>query len=579
MLAPAPPALRREAPARAAILPRGGAVVIALALAAMPIDALRGLGWVLRGKRVRGWNLLYLAASRHPDYYARWIAHGEPYAVAAYMAGRRASAAAPSVGCLILGRDADEAAARRTLDSVRAAFGAAAVWSDVAALAADDGPALDAVAGCDWLLPLRAGDVLSPALGAVLAHTALDPAATPVVFWDEDAVNGARRADPWIKPDWDPVLFLARDGVTGAALIARAAFEHADEALGGGAFSNEALGDAALDPPGVARRIAHMLAQDAGVLHIPLVLTHRAGGAPFVPAPEHRAIAAIRPSAYAPATPATWPSVSIVVPTRDRADLLETCLAGLDRLDYPGPVELLVIDNDSVEPRTHALFARLRADGATILPHPGAFNYAALVNHAAGVATGEMLCLLNNDIELPDGAWLTQMVRYAVRDRVGAVGARLAYPDGRIQHAGVAIGIGDAAGHVQKGVAADDPHFAEWHAHSRIVSAVTGACLVVAAAKFAAAGGMDAETFAVDFNDVDFCLRLQAMGLANVLAVEASMIHHESVSRAAARQPGDAIRFARELAALRARWHTVDAIDPHYSPRFRRACEPCILAF
>lgn len=569
-------ASQRAEKSRAVYRPHVLSILLWLALAIAPARTLRALLTVLLGKRVRGWNLLYLAAADHPFYYDHWVRRGEPHLRQAFLDSCQASEPL-SIGCLILSVGED-AAAWATLKSVREALPLTMpIWTDVAALA-DDGVTviaretpliqlLDSIRSADWLLTLRAGDLVSPALGQVLRHAAPKPADHSVVFWDEDAWCAGRRQHPWIKPGWDPILFRARDGVTGSGLTAtRAVRSHS-----GGAY---------FDAAGFAQVVAGLLAEDGvGPLHIPLILTHRLDGAPFVQRDLHARIVENNPGALLPVTPKIWPVVSIIIPTRDRADLLETCLTGLARLTYPGPIELLIVDNDSVEARTEALFANAERDGARILRRPGPFNYAALTNHAVSMASGEILCLLNNDIEMIDGDWLTHMVRYAIIDCVGAVGARLLYPSGEIQHVGIAIGIGGAAGHVQKGVDPADTKRFEWHAYSRIVSAVTGACMVVARSKFEAVDGMDSKGFAIDFNDVDFCLRLKTLGLTNIFAVEATLIHQESKSRGSTRSPEGAEQFAHELKLLRSRWHTEGLDDPHYSPMFRRECERCILAF
>lgn len=534
---------------------------------------------MLRGKRVRGWNLLYLAAADHPAYYDRWVKRGEPNAIRIFCADRQPENEL-RIACVILD-SGDNASAKKTFVSARRALPAnTPIWTDIAALTPEGAMLIDSRSplkdildsigtSADWLLPLKAGDRISPSLGTVLQHTNPDPDNEPVVFWDEDVLRDGRRQDPWIKPDWDPILFRARDGVTGACAIAM-------EAL----CRHKAQKYESFDAATFARIIRHILADDSiDPLHIPLILTHRSDGVPFIPQAVHLAALVENPGALNPVTPARWPVVSIIIPTRDRADLLETCLNGLARLGYPGDVELLIVDNDSLKHETLALFARAEQTGARVLHYPGPFNYAALVNHAASIASGEIFCLLNNDIELLDADWLTQMVRYAGLDQIGAVGARLLYPSGRLQHAGVVIGIGGAAGHVQKGVDPVDPRFADWHAHSRIVSAVTGACLVVAREKFQAVGCLDSDGFAVDFNDVDFCLRLQAAGLVNVLAVEATLIHRESESRGLKYSAESSARFAHELDLLHTRWLTAGFNDPHYSPLFRREYERCILAF
>lgn len=548
-------------------------MVARLALTAAPAQAVRGMGWIMRGKRVRGWNLLYQAAADHPQYYDAWVKLAEPAIVAEYCAHAPASVPA-TISCVILGGPEDADAARRTRASIEAAFAeSAAVWTTIADLAAEGSKSLDPgtclsaalkIVNCgpQWLLFLAAGDMLAPSCGEVLRHAAaMAGGEAAALTWDEDWIEGRDRGYPWIKGEWDPVLARTRGGLTGGC-IARC--DAARIVL--------AEDQSRLDAVGVEATLFRLLSHsDIVSRHIPLILVHRDGpGVPLVPSALSKA-----------ATPGrAWPGVTIIIPTRDRAELLRSCFTGLALLDYPGAVDIVVVDNETVEDDALALLAELqRAGRATILPHSGAFNFAAMINKAATIATGDLLCLLNNDVEPLDGHWLTAMVDAAMSAGVGAVGARLLFPDDTIQHAGVATGIGNAAGHVQKCVALKKRAFAEWHAFSRTVSAVTAACLVVRRERFVSAGGMNADDFAIDFNDVDFCLRLQAAGLRNILTVEATLIHHESKSRGYGRSPASQARFDRELAALRSRWGTVAGHDRHYSPRFRRNAERCILAF
>lgn len=569
------------APRRRSDPTRSWPTIVRLALSASTRDALRGLGWLMRGKRVRGWNVLHRAASLHRNYYRSWIAKAEPSIIQRFCTERTAGNQSVRIGCLILA--SGSAHALETLKSVRLGLGAATpVWTNIAALADQGaqvigsdltlGEALAQIAvGADWILPLPAGDIVARSLGAVLARATFDGSESPAVFWDEDRWSNGRRNRPWIKPDWDALLF-ARDsgGVVGAGLIALPVTQGAAEAQ-----------QASFDLAGIDGLVRQALAADCRTpVHLPLVLTHR--GDSFRPGDSVREPDRAVPPSRTGSSPAVsrWPAVSIIIPVRDRADLLRSCLVGLRSLNYPGHVDIVIVDNDSVEADIHRLFAALECEaGVTVIPYPGAFNFAEMINHAAANTSGDILCLLNNDVEPLDGDWLRTMVEHAVRERVGAVGARLLYPDGTIQHAGVAIGIGGAAGHVQKGVTPDEPRFAQWHGRTRIVSAVTAACLVVERRKFDLAGGMDGAAFAIDFNDVDLCLKLAAQGLDNVLVVEATLVHRESQSRGTARSPEAAARFARELATLRTRWHTDDHRDPHHSPLFRAEAEQCLLAF
>lgn len=551
-------------PARRAMVPW------LLALAAAPGETARALGNLAMRRRVRGWNALHRAASRHPGYYGAWIDHAEPAHVERFCASRRAAQsdlphpACPPIAVVLTGGLADGAARR----SAREGLGEAAVMLDGAGEAPGAVLARARAAGCRWVLPLGAGDRLAPALGAVLG-AALGAEGAPaddasVVYWDEDRLRDDRRAEPFLKPDWDPLLHAGHDLLTGAALLGiEAALAAADGPAHGADGWAGLLHRAAL-----AGRVPR---------HIPLVLTHRAGSE--APAPKPAPKAAPVPAPILPAI-ADWPGVSIIIPTRDRMDLLDVCLRGLAMLDYPGPTEILIVDNGSVEPASHAYLAALASDGrARILPHPGAFNFAAMINHAAREAGQPYLCLLNNDIEPLDGAWLGRMMAHAIEPRCGAVGARLLYPDRTIQHAGIAIGIGGAAGHVAKGFAPDAPAHHTWHAASRRVSAVTAACLVVDGARFAAVGGMDEENFSIDFNDVDLCLKLDRAGFENRVIASATLLHYESKSRGPRRLGADAVRFARELANLRALWGTAGHADPWFHPLFRTESEECLLKF
>lgn len=514
--------------APAGTVPRAWLTVLRLALAARPGLALSGLYALLRGLRVRGWNRLCLAAAEHPGHYDAWIKAVEPG-----MLPPRDSAVSDRVGAVLL--DGDSAVTRASLT---ASFG-----HDLPIFnASTDFP----LSGHPpWLLPIRAGDCVAPALGAVLA-TRLKSCDSQLVYWDEDQLDSGRRCAPWIKPDWDSLLFQAHDGLVGSCAV------RADAVIAGQVEDWAAL----------LRDIAE---RDGAPLHLPLVLTHRRGA---------------RMTSICPPAAASPVAISVIIPTRDGADLLEICLDGLSRTRFPGAHEIIIVDNDSREPRTRALFEQLEATGAArIVAQPGPFNFAALANVGVASASGDLVCLLNNDIEIASSDWLEQMTVLALRDEVGAVGARLLYPDGAIQHAGVALGIGGAAGHVDKGVRPVPGKFAPWHDETRTVSAVTGACLLVDRAKFVAVGGMDERHFAIDFNDVDLCLRLAARGWRTVYCAHATLIHHESRSRGKIRRGASLVRFERELGALRSRWGTETAVDPYHSTLFRRQSERCLLAF
>jgi GT2 family glycosyltransferase len=257
------------------------------------------------------------------------------------------------------------------------------------------------------------------------------------------------------------------------------------------------------------------------------------------------------------------PLVSIIVPTRDRVDLLRECLDSVrQRTDYPR-FEVLVVDNDSVDPETLAYLDGQSAP-VRVLKYGGAFNHSAINNYAASQAAGEVLVLLNNDTTVVRSGWLTDMVRLVLRPDVGIVGAKLRYPDGSLQHAGVIIGINGVAGHAFAGVPADHEGYFGRALVTHEYSAVTGACLAIKRSVYRDVAGLDERAFPVNFNDVDLCLRVRARGLKVLYCAAAELVHHESASRRNGDAPVQGI--PGEGPRFRARWPAEFADDPCYNP-------------
>ncbi len=260
------------------------------------------------------------------------------------------------------------------------------------------------------------------------------------------------------------------------------------------------------------------------------------------------------------------PLASVVIPSRDRLDLISTVSRGvLEATDYPA-IELIVVDNGSTDPAVLAFYEELKRDSRVrIVSFPQPFNFSAMVNAGVAAASGQVVVLLNNDIGVRGPGWLGAMVRQAIRPEVGAVGAKLLFGDGTLQHAGVVVGLAGRAGHILRRRPADTPGHLGRLRVAHEVSAVTAACLAVSRDKYLAVGGFDAETFPIDFNDVDFCLRLGAKGWKTIWTPEAELFHFESVSRGpsvgAKRE-----RFEREAALFTARWLDVIRHDPFYHP-------------
>lgn len=491
--------------------------------------------WVLR-KRVRALGQFAPLLSRSPRAYELWAMRE-----AARPRPVPEATSVPVLALVLPGASPGEL--RATLDSLFAA--------GIARHLLVDGPLVDLAATIDfattpWLMTIRAGDRVAPESGATYAAAiaSADPTCS-LVYADDDRLDRwGRRIDPHFKPDWNDELQSHHDLLTGACILRTSADD---------------LSAAAAEEDWEAALVG-TAARRGTVSHVRAILHHRQAR-PAAP----RALRLVKAAEQ-------LPTVSVIIPTRNRANLLRTCITGLRTTRYPA-LEIIVANNDSDEPETLAYLLELADEGVTVLDQPGPFNYSTINNNAVGAAKGELLCLMNNDIEVLAPDWLAVMATQALRPEVGAVGAQLLYPDGRIQHAGVVIGVGNAAGHAHRFLRPEAEGYFRRHALPQFVSAVTGACLVVRKDKFLAVGGLDGENFAVAFNDVDLCLRLNQRGWQSFYEPRAVLVHHESVSRGFDTDPVGAARFAKELGALQRIWRTNEIVDPYHHPMLSRASE------
>jgi GT2 family glycosyltransferase len=267
-----------------------------------------------------------------------------------------------------------------------------------------------------------------------------------------------------------------------------------------------------------------------------------------------------------------WPLVSVVIPNRNAFDLLSKLIDGLTHhTDYPA-LELIIVDNGSTDSRVLALYERYKQDLAAFRVHSTveSFNFSRSINRGVGMAAGEFILLLNNDIEIVDPGWLTEMVSCFAYPGTGIVGARLLYPDRTIQHAGVIVGLGGLAGHWFS----KEPEtcFGPMGrlALRQSFSAVTGAAMLVSRACFNATGPFDEEAFSIAYNDIDFCLRARDLGYKTVWTPFATLVHHESATRGSDRLPETIERFRREQGRLCERYGTENFNDPAFSPWYSR---------
>lgn len=270
------------------------------------------------------------------------------------------------------------------------------------------------------------------------------------------------------------------------------------------------------------------------------------------------------------------PRITVMIPNKDHTDDLDRCLTSLYKNAGYDNFEVLVIENNSTDPETERYYAQIPQKFANcrVVRYQGGFNFSAINNFGAQFANGEHLLLLNNDIEITSKDFLRELLSYSQRPDVGAVGAKLIYPDNEIQHAGVIMGINGSAGHSHKGHPADAVGDMYRLVTTQDFMAVTGACLMTKTALYREMGGLDAEKFAVAYNDVDYCLKLWKKGLLNVYTPLAQAIHYESRSRGLDTLSENAKRYEREKANFYEKYQPyIDNYDPYYNPHFTNKVE------
>lgn len=460
-------------------------------------------------------------------------------------------------------------------------------------ISAASNSALELVTGSHVAL-LDHDDELAPdALFRVALAVLAQPQAR-LFYSDEDKIDeSGERFDPYFKPDWNPDLFLSQNFISHLGVYETALVDQV------GGFRSGYEGSQDYD---LALRCITRL-QPGQIVHIPHVLYHwraSSGSTALALSEKSYAVEAGRRALQehfrckgeavevegsaggyrvrrAGSKPS--PSVEIIIPTRDRVDLLRPCVESiLGRSSYEN-FRVMVVDNQSAENETLGYLETIaKDDRVRVVPFDAPFNYSRLNNSAVARSNADLVVLLNNDVEVITSGWLEEMTAHASRPEVGAVGAKLYYPDDTIQHAGVVTGLFGVAGHIYCG----EPRGATGQmGRARLTqnySAVTAACLMLSRAKFDEVGGLN-ETLQVAFNDVDLCLKLCKRGYWNVWTPFAELVHHESVSRGREDTEEKKRRFLGEATYMQDTWGELLHDDPAYNPNLSLHSKSCELAF
>lgn len=406
---------------------------------------------------------------------------------------------------------------------------------------------------CNWesdelvVVPILPGDLVPQYATAILAEYAAANPRVETWYADNDALDSSGRFDsPKLKPDWSPIFNEFTSYSEGATYFRAKTIRSSNLQC-----ASDVLDPAKLDSTLIAThsdRIGHIrriLLTKAATVSTAKVLS---GGKGRV---EHSI------TSHESLT-------SIIIPSKDHATMLLACLRSID-LNDSVRFEILIVDNGSSEGETHALYEMRRHDARTqIISAPGSFNFSKLCNMGAANARGSILLFLNNDIRTAQKNWLEPLVGWASRPDVGAVGAKLLFPAGGLQHGGVVLGLGGYAAHIDVGIPSHSPGYMDRFQFPREVAAVTGACLAVEKKKFEQVGGFDAATFPVEFSDIDLCLRLERAGWRTVFTPETTLIHQESATRR--RLPRLDSRYAEEKEQFRQRWGYLLGDDPAFHP-------------
>jgi GT2 family glycosyltransferase len=439
-------------------------------------------------------------------------------------------------------------------------------------------------------------DELHPSALTTLAQTTLKNPDALFIYSDEDKIDEfGIRSEPHFKSDFNYELLLTQNYICHLAVFKRDLVKK----IGG----LDSKYNGAQDHDFVLR-VAEQVSPKQ-IVHIPKVLYHwRIHSASTAASTEAKPYAinagreAVKAHLERTGLPAkvfphptipfwhrvkfdlpTNTSIEIIIPTRDRIDLMRMCINSIVNKTTFNNYHITIVDNGSVEKETLEQFSKWGKTNKkiSVLRDDSPFNYSRLNNYAARKTKADLVCLLNNDIEIITPDWLEEMAGHAMRSDIGCVGARLWYPNDTLQHGGVILGIGGIAGHSHKYWPKGDVGYMGRAVCTQALSAITAACLMVKRSIYEEVGGLD-ENIKVAFNDVDFCLRVRKAGYRNMWTPFAEMYHHESASRGHEDNPEKVARFNAEVDFMNNRWGNQLTTDPYYSPNLTLEHEDFSLA-